>query len=126
MQKTVRQLIIHRGKKLAVQVRDLLLRFLCQFSFPRSCFSSGAADTALAEPSGSGGGASAHSPQSANYIGNVSVRRSASSAVRELGERVDEGSPTFCRAARAIRPAAAGILPIAAGSGFPVPSDGPT
>ena len=49
-----------------------------------SCFSSGAADTALAKPSGAGGGASAHSPQPADYVGNVSVRRSASSAVKEL------------------------------------------
>ena len=45
-------------------------------------FSSGTADTALAEPSGAGGGASVHFPRSAEYFGNVSVHRSASSAVR--------------------------------------------
>ena len=55
--------------------------------FPCSSLSSGAADTALAEPSGAGGGASAHSPQSANYVGNVSVRRSVVNAylVRSFG-----------------------------------------
>jgi hypothetical protein len=39
-------------------------------------FSSGAADTALAKPSGAGSDTSAHSPQSADFVGNVSVRRS--------------------------------------------------
>ena len=47
-------------------------------------FSLGTADTALAQPSGAGGGASAHFPQSADYVGNVSVRRFASLAVNEL------------------------------------------
>ena len=44
-------------------------------------FASGAVDTALAQPSGAGDGASVHCPQTAAYVGNVSVRRSASSAV---------------------------------------------
>jgi hypothetical protein len=49
-----------------------------QHNFTFFCLSSGSADTALAEPSGAGGGASAHFPQSADYVGNVSVRRSVS------------------------------------------------
>ena len=51
-------------------------------------FPLGTADTALAQPSGAGGGASAHFPQSADYVGNVSVCRFASLAVNEL---VDSG-----------------------------------
>jgi hypothetical protein len=47
------------------------MRFL--FFFAYLC----AADTALAEPSGAGGGALAHSPQAADSIGNVSVRHFA-------------------------------------------------
>ena len=51
---------------------------------PMHLFSLGTADTALAQPSGAGGGASAHFPQSADYVGNVSVCRLASLAVKLL------------------------------------------
>ena len=51
-------------------------------------FPLGTADTALAQPSGAGGDASAHFPQSADIVGNVSVCRFASLAVNEL---VDSG-----------------------------------
>ena len=49
-----------------------------------SCIFSGTADTALAEPSGAGGGASAHYPQSADYVGNVSVRHTVSSVIQSV------------------------------------------
>jgi len=52
--------------------------FFSRFSFASLC----AADTALAEPSGVGGSASARYPQAADSVGNESARPFALNALR--------------------------------------------
>jgi hypothetical protein len=84
----------HEDTKKHKEFLICLLRVLCAFAVRLNFrFSSGAADTALAKPSGAGGGTPAHSPQSADFVGNVSVRRSVSSVVQLFLTRSARSGP---------------------------------